>query len=173
MIHFLTHPPPFSDKAVLKVPQPSFPVSQMQMSQLLLCHLGLHEDNLAFTEWMDTINPRFKRSIHQLDSDTQGREMIKVGLIYVKKGQELEKEILRNDNSDSSKHYDEFVRGMSCIVDLEKHAGYIGKLEKDVSPTMPYFSNPTLELCFHEVVRMKTVEKDDTQLRKVRKRPFV
>mmetsp|Transcript_28373 Transcript_28373/g.31523 ORF Transcript_28373/g.31523 Transcript_28373/m.31523 type:complete len:614 (+) Transcript_28373:3-1844(+) len=149
----------------IQAPPPAVSVGKKRNTQLLLSHLGFFSrDNRSYFSWVDTHTQQFKRLLNQLDSKIPRREMIKVGLIYVRNGQEHEKELMRNDYSVASPQYQEFVQAMATIVNLEHHKGYYGHLEKDMCPLMPYYANSTLELAFHEVVGMVTLEREDKNL---------
>jgi hypothetical protein len=82
-------------------------------------------------------------------------------------GQEDERAMFRNEQG--SPLYTEFVEGMTTIVSIDKHRGYIGGLDRTgtVGTTLPYFHTATNEVAVHEVVRMPTVHKDPQQILKV------
>lgn len=61
-----------------------------------------------------------KSSHHSINTFQQ--EILKIGVIYVKPGQDDQKDILRNDNA--SPLYREFVDGLGWPVDLKSHRGY-------------------------------------------------
>lgn len=50
------------------------------------------------------------------------QEILKIGVIYVKPGQDDQKDILRNDSG--SPLYREFVDALGWPVDLKTHRGY-------------------------------------------------
>jgi len=112
---------------------------------------------------------RFYRSLGQLDK-TPGREMMKIGLICVKEGQEDQKVILRNDLETRSFLYEELVNGLGWDVDVPTHRGYMGGLDKKMTtgPVALYYANSTVEVIFHEITLMPTVENDDQQILKKR-----
>ncbi|XP_049848258.1 uncharacterized protein LOC126313351 [Schistocerca gregaria] len=129
--------------------------------------------NMSWTtgfQFHDSLNTRFKRIVKQIDNETHGQDLVKVGLIYVKKQQD-QNEILKNDyTSWISAEYKEFSRRLAVVVDLETHRGYTGGLDrsKSVGTTMLYWRSMLNELVFHEVVRMPTVQKDPQQILKKR-----
>lgn len=61
--------------------------------------------------------PRFLRNIKELDL-LPGREIFKIGVIYVAPGQEDQRDILRN--SGGSELYSEFLKGVGWMVSFEK-----------------------------------------------------
>uniref|UniRef100_A0A6B2LEC0 Rap-GAP domain-containing protein n=1 Tax=Arcella intermedia TaxID=1963864 RepID=A0A6B2LEC0_9EUKA len=110
---------------------------------------------------------KIKRAIKEFDK-VLGRTPIKIGLVYVAKGQMDESQIFRND--DSSSLYKEFVQSLAALVDLKTHCGYSAGLEqhKDVGSDLPYYSTPWVELAFHEVVRMPNVDREESLVMKKR-----
>jgi hypothetical protein len=52
------------------------------------------------------------------------RELLKIGVIYVLQGQELQGEILRNDLSCRSPQFQEFIHALGWTVDIKNHLGY-------------------------------------------------
>jgi hypothetical protein len=93
--------------------------------------------------------------------------MIKLGLIYIKNGQDDQKEILFNDSG--SPMYNEFVRSLGWTVNIANHKGYTGGLDVAGSngEEAAYFAGHNMEIMFHEVARMPTVSTDPQQLLKV------
>ncbi len=98
---------------------------------------------------------------------TGSRETFKIAILYVAQGQEGEQAILRN--SKGSAAYNRFVQDLGWEVDLAEHSGYIGLLERNGSNgrTAMYYCSSTLEVIFHEVVRMPTDPDDPRQVKKV------
>lgn len=78
--------------------------NKFQMSRLLLSHLGFF--NLGLTNrkrfYQLQINQKLIRSIRMLDI-TPERECHKIGVIYIKEGQDLQQEILKNEEGKKSK----------------------------------------------------------------------
>lgn len=111
-------------------------------------------------------NHKFFRTLKQLDKTCE-RETMKMGVIYVANGQEMQKDILKNDKG--SALYSEFVDGLGWPVDLSTHTGFMGGLDQGLSTgtIAPYYANVTTELLFHVVTLMPTNEKDPQQIQKV------
>jgi hypothetical protein len=104
-------PPP--EFWMIRPADPPIPLSSSHYCRLLLNHLGflVFDRRDSFSELENS--PRFLRSLAQLDK-TMGREMLKIGVIYVTHGQDDQKIILRNE---SKRHlYKEFVRGLGWNV---------------------------------------------------------
>lgn len=100
------------------------------------------------------------------------RETFKIAVLYVAAGQEGEQAILHN--SKGSAAYNRFVQDLGWEVELAEHSGYMGGLERNGSNgrTAIYYSSSTLEVLFHEVVRMPTDPDDARQVKKVLGRSF-
>jgi hypothetical protein len=151
------------------LPERAIRYGKLHCTRLLMSHLGWMslEKNAVFQP-LDWENSKFKRGMRQLDSTTYGREVTKVGLVYVAPGQEDERSLFRNESG--SAMYAEFVEGMASIVNIAEHRAYLGGLDRSgtCGATLPYFHNSTAELVFHEVVRMPTVHKDPQQILKKR-----
>lgn len=98
---------------------------------------------------------------------TLRRETFKIAVLYVAAGQEGEQAILHNIKG--SPTYNEFVQELGWEVNLADHSGYMGGLERNGSngQTAVYYCSSTLEVIFHEVVRMPTEPEDPRQVKKV------
>ncbi|ORZ10641.1 hypothetical protein BCR41DRAFT_324938 [Lobosporangium transversale] len=150
-------------------PEPERPLDSYQHSRLLLSHLGLlcfdrfQEHNFVLLNQTASLN----RDLISLDKKS-GRETFKIAILYVAAGQEGEKMILHN--SKGSTAYDRFVHDLGWEVDLAEHNGYMGGLERNGSNgrTAMYYCSSTLEVLFHEVVRMPTDPNDPRQVKKKR-----
>ncbi|KAF9964855.1 Ral GTPase-activating protein subunit alpha-2, partial [Mortierella alpina] len=150
-------------------PEPERPLDSYQHSRLLLSHLGL----LCFERFQEQnfvlLNPSasLDRDLKSLDKKS-GRETFKIVILYVAQGQEGEQAILRN--SKGSAAYNRFVQDLGWEVDLAEHSGYMGLLERNGSNgrTAMYYCSSTLEVIFHEVVRMPTDPDDPRQVKKKR-----
>jgi len=158
--------PPYQDWAFLPS-QPPVPESPLHHCRLFLNHMGFlsYDKQAAFS--MVDFSPRFQRSLQQLDK-TSGREMLKIGVIYVKEGQDDQKIILRNDTK--SELYAEFVRGLGWPIDIASHRGYLGGLDPKLTTgvTAPYYANSIMEVIFHEITSMPTNPSDNQQIHKKR-----
>jgi len=93
---------------------------------------------------------------------------LKIGVIYVRHGQDDQKDILRNDSATGL--YREFVDGLGWPVDLKTHRGYMGGLDKKLTTGAvgPYYSNATMETIFHDITLMPTNANDPQQIHKKR-----
>ncbi|KAI6182707.1 hypothetical protein M3Y97_00409700 [Aphelenchoides bicaudatus] len=93
----------------------------------------------------------FARDLRHLDG-TCSRELHKVAVIYVAKGQEDKQSIL--SNTTASANFDEFVAGLGWPVKIgaETHSGYTGGLSVD--HIAPYYANASCELIFHVSTRL-------------------
>ncbi|PRP77100.1 putative leucine-rich repeat receptor-like protein kinase [Planoprotostelium fungivorum] len=132
----------------------------------VLSQMGFLSDQLDNIKLVEP-NKAFLLKLRNLDK-APTRDVIKVGLIYVKEGQETQHEILANDSASS--HYHEFVSGLAWPVQLSSHRGYLAGLDPQGSngKTSSYFAGPMLELMFHEIARMPTNPDDKQQLLKKR-----
>lgn len=152
-------------------PESTLRTSSLHSSKLFLKHLGWTNYNkYAYFSILDHESTKFKRQLKQLDANGHGREIVKIGLVYVKEKQEDEKIILRNEAKNTSELYNEYVEGMAVVADIQKHCGYIGGLDRSgsVGSTLLYYRDALHELVIHEVVRMPTSEKDPLQILKKR-----
>ena len=150
-------------------PDPPSPISSLHHCRLFLSHLGFlsYEKQAYFSMVEDS--QRFQRSLTQLDK-TSGREMLKIGLIYVKYGQDDQKIIMQNDSK--SELFAEFVRGLGWTIDIPSHKGYLGGLDPKLTTgsTAPYYANSIMEVVFHDISAMPTnhSSSDDQQIHKKR-----
>lgn len=154
----------------MKSPLPLFPESPKPQSLLHLCRLFLSHMGLIEEIHLQRIvklqkNARLLRALKELDK-TNCKEMIKIGLIYVKPGQDNQRDILANDIA--SKRYTEFSAGIGWSIDLETHGFYKGGLAGAIAgKTAPYFANELYEVIFHDITRMPTSADDKQQIHKV------
>jgi len=158
--------PPYQEWAVLP-PSPAVPNSSLHHCRLFLNHLGFltFDKQSAFS--MVDYSQRFTRSLQQLDKSS-GREMLKIGVIYVREGQDDQKVIFRNDTK--SDLYAEFVRGLGWPIDVATHRGYLGGLDpkQTTGISAPYYANSIMEVIFHEITSMPTNPSDNQQIHKKR-----
>ncbi|ELP94482.1 tuberin, putative [Entamoeba invadens IP1] len=113
-------------------------------------------------------NEKFKILLGNLDKSCV-RPFHKVGLIYVKKGQSDQFDILMNETG--SKEYVEFCNGMGWTLDIKSHNGFLGGLDKGYLSTgeiIRYYADSTKEVIFHDVVLIPTQKDDSQQLTKKR-----
>ena len=158
--------PPYQHWAILP-PDPQIPSSSLHHCRLFLNHLGFLSFDKQSSFSMVDYSQRFTRSLQQLDK-TSGREMLKIGVIYVKESQDDQKIIFRNDSK--SPLYGEFVRGLGWPIDIATHRGYLGGLDPKLTTgvTAPYYANSIMEVIFHEITSMPTAPNDNQQIHKKR-----
>eukprot|EP01114_Cavostelium_apophysatum_P016785 TRINITY_DN4844_c0_g1_i3.p1 TRINITY_DN4844_c0_g1~~TRINITY_DN4844_c0_g1_i3.p1 ORF type:complete len:1456 (+),score=431.48 TRINITY_DN4844_c0_g1_i3:258-4625(+) len=155
--HWAIHPPK----------QPVQEFNPLQHCRLFLSHMGfLDVDNLDDIIQLEN-NKNFLLKLRNLDQ-TRAREIVKIGLVYVKEGQDDQQSIFRNETG--SQMYNEFVGALGWPVPLATHKGYNGRLDCAGSNGKEaiYFTSPVTEIVYHEVVRMPTVKDDPVQLQKKR-----
>ena len=159
---------PDSHTFALLPPLPSPPLSRYQFCKMILSHLGFLSSDCTANIALLENNEKVTRSLNQLDL-TNGREMIKVGLIYVQEGQEDQIEVLRNDSEGRSPLFSEFVRCVGWPIDVETHRAYLGGLDPKLTTgvTAPYYATSTYELIFHDLTSMPTTD-DPQQIHKKR-----
>ncbi|EFO27773.1 hypothetical protein LOAG_00705 [Loa loa] len=91
------------------------------------------------------ISPSFNRDIRHLDH-TYSREVHKVAVIYVAKGQEDKVSVLSNNYG--SVAFNEFILRLGWQVQIgRQHYGYNGGLPSGV--TAPYYASADTEIIFH------------------------
>ncbi|KAI9315822.1 hypothetical protein BX666DRAFT_1859621 [Dichotomocladium elegans] len=140
-----------------------------QQSRLLLSHLGFinyeHLKDKSFQ--MLNKSPALYRDLRGLDRK-QGRETMKIAVIYVGPGQEDEQSILHNNQG--SPMYKAFVNSLGWEIDIATHPGYLGGLERNLTngTRTNYYCSSTLEMVFHDVTKMPTEADDPKQLKKKR-----
>lgn len=145
----------------------SAPVSLFSCSRVLLSALGMvsatHRRELHQLE----DSSRLRRALQDLDR-VRGREVVKVGVIYVREGQERQLEILCND--EGSAEYHALLRGLGWPVEIQSHAGFKAGLAADGSngTVAPYYANERYELVYHVVSYMPTKDSDPKQVTKKR-----
>jgi len=146
-----------------KTPEPQ---SAIHLCRLFLEHMGLLKEAYAKKIHLLSLSSRLKRSLKELDK-TNAREMIKIGLIYVRPGQEKQHDILANDCG--SERFVKFTSGLGWSVDLETHGQYKGGLDpRTAGVTAPYYANQSEEVIFHDITRMPTKADDRQQIHKKR-----
>src|SRR3989338_4974602 len=96
------------------------------------------------------------------------RETVKIGVIYVRNQQEMQRALMKND--EGSDLYEEFTNGLGWPVNLATHNGFIGGLDPllTTGTDAPYWASSTLEVVFHVVTRMPTNDSDEQQIHKKR-----
>jgi hypothetical protein len=124
------------------------------------------------------------------------RELQKIGVIYVKRGQEDQNTILRNDKASRSPLFSEFIHALGWTVPVANHLGYTGGLDRLNRTTgaprllllihiyiyltaggcqqgeyTPYYANHALEVIFHDITSMPTEDTDEQQILKATPTP--
>lgn len=97
----------------------------------------------------------FARDLRHLDN-TSSRELHKVAVVYVARGQDDKATILANTTA--SEAFDTFVDSLGWPITVGAHPGYTGGLPVD--SVLPYFANAQCELVFHVSTRLSA---DPTQ----------
>jgi hypothetical protein len=141
--------------------------SNFNAGRMFLNSLGyLNQSHRRGLHFIDD-SARLRRALTDLDR-VKGRELIKIGLVYVGEGQEDQSSILGNDNG--SREYHQFLRGLGWTVDLQAHQGFRGGLHLDgtAGTAAPYYSNDRFELIYHVVSWMPTKDSDPKQISKKR-----
>lgn len=163
-----THPPHRAG-SVPEAPKPTCPAGRAATCRLLMQQLGLLSPLSPLTGSLDRMVPteKYKRNAMMVDK-APGRSVHKVGLIYVREGQDNQNDILANDKG--SALYTDFVAGLGWTVDIATHRGYLGGLDRNCScgTTTLYWADSLTEVVFHEVVQMPTKEGDLQQIQKKR-----
>ncbi|CAG8556335.1 13744_t:CDS:10, partial [Ambispora leptoticha] len=150
-------------------PEAEKPNEPYQQCRLFLSHFGWLGLEALKENSIHLLNktPAFFRDIRLLDKK-HPREVVKIALIYVGPGQEDEQSILHNTNG--SPMYEEFVASLGWEIDLATHPGYLGGLERNSTngATATYYCSSTLEIIYHNVIKMPTDPTDPKQLKKKR-----
>ncbi len=114
------------------------------------------------------VNSKSWRNIVSLDKLYE-RETHKIGLIYVGRGHQTQKELFHNEKTSSN--FESFLQGIGWLVDLEgKHLGFMGGLDPlgTTGKFAPYFANSMAEVLFHVPTMMPTSRQDPQQVHKKR-----
>ena len=145
-------------------PQVQTPISAFQYCRLLISHLGYVSDSSRRMSFL-TPSTRLKRSLKELDK-INSRDMVKIGVLYVKEGQDHQNSILANEIA--SGRYTQFVAGLGWSVNLNTHKSYKGGLDpRTAGPSAVYYADPLYEIIFHDVTRMPSIKDDLQQIQKV------
>jgi hypothetical protein len=90
-----------------------------------------------------------------------------VGIIYAARGQDNQRDILKNTKG--SYAYETFIQGLGDVVQLKSHLGFqAGLKHKTDGESSIYFSDPLIEVMFHVATMMPTSEEDEQVLNKKR-----
>jgi hypothetical protein len=137
--------------------------TNQDLCRLFLAQLGLLDNSGKQRLQAMENNPRFLRSLKELDS-FHGREVMKVGVVYVGRGQQDPIAILKNQRG--SPLYEEFLTGIGWKVSLDSHGGFLGGLDRSWGSSY-YYSNPTVEVMYHVATCMPQNPIDAKILEKV------
>jgi hypothetical protein len=141
---------------------------KFQMSRLILSHLGFFNHNLQSRFCQLQPNAKLLRSLRLLDAAPE-RDCHKIGVIYVKEGQDQQQEILCNMGG--SDRYEKFLDSLGWRTTLNKHLGFLGGLDATMNSTgseAPYYADYKLEVMFHVPSMMPTTKKEPQQIHKKR-----
>eukprot|EP01130_Rhizamoeba_saxonica_P012453 TRINITY_DN5254_c0_g1_i1.p1 TRINITY_DN5254_c0_g1~~TRINITY_DN5254_c0_g1_i1.p1 ORF type:complete len:1582 (-),score=334.76 TRINITY_DN5254_c0_g1_i1:50-4666(-) len=143
------------------VPKDSF--SLTELPRLFLHNLGyITQESIKVNHVIES-GPRLQRLLKDLDN-LKNRQVIRVGMMYAKEGQDEQMELLKNDSA--SKAYLEFIQQIGWLIDLNVHNGSMGGLSPNDGPSSIYHSSDRFELCCHVVPMMP--EKDEKLVNKKR-----
>ncbi|XP_038599949.1 ral GTPase-activating protein subunit alpha-2 [Tachyglossus aculeatus] len=147
-------------------PNPSEPQGPFYFCRLLLNDLGMNSWDRRKNFHLLKKNSKLLRELKNLDS-RQCRETHKIAVFYIAEGQEDKCSIL--SNARGSQAYEDFVAGLGWEVDLSKHCGFMGGLQRNGSTgqTAPYYATSTVEVIFHVSTRMPS-DSDDSLTKKLR-----
>jgi hypothetical protein len=157
----------------------SFSHSPISSPTSLLAHMGALPSEFLFNMGFASldgfsrfhsigVNSKSWRSIVSLDKLYE-RETHKIGLIYVGRGHQTQKELLHNEKA--SPDFEHFTQAIGWFVDLEgKHLGFMGGLDPlgSTGKFAPYYANSTAEVLFHVPTMMPTNKQDPQQVHKKR-----
>eukprot|EP01027_Heterolobosea_sp_BB2_P014325 GEZU01020594.1.p1 GENE.GEZU01020594.1~~GEZU01020594.1.p1 ORF type:complete len:604 (+),score=220.01 GEZU01020594.1:413-2224(+) len=130
---------------------------KFQMSRLLLSHMGFLQNvdlQKRFTQLQ--CNHKLLRNLKILDMSAQ-RECNKIGVVYVREGQDQQEEIFKNEGGSES--FNQFVEDLGWLVPLDTHTGFMGGLDRKLSTgkVSPYYCNYKTEVMFHVPTLMPTL----------------
>ena len=108
-----------NDYKPVKIIKPEQTVDDL--SKIFISNIGIMND----LENLET-NENFEMSLRLLDN-IKPREQVKIGVLYVKPGQDNEKEIFANDSC--SLGFKEFITNLGKQVELESYLGNLGGLD--------------------------------------------
>ena len=95
----------------------------------------------------------------------KARETVKIGVIYVARGQDNQKDILKN--TCGSTLYENFIQNLGQSVSLKSHLGFQAGLKyKTDGEYAIYHSDALTEMMFHVATMMPTEADDDQVLNK-------
>jgi len=161
------------------LPKHRYPVSSFDYCRALVSRLYVGLDSLAsncnpsssLTSIVPQLVPledstKLRLTLKLLDKNPC-RECHKIGIVYVGPYQDSQRAILCNDRG--SPLYESFLSRLGRLVDVGRHAGFIGGLDaRQTGKTSIYWCSATTELMWHVVTRMPTnrLEGEEQQIHK-------
>jgi hypothetical protein len=143
---------------------------KFQVSRLLLQQLGYLgfgvSDKKRFYQLQN--NNKLILNLKALDGCSE-RECHKFGVIYVKDGVDNQKDIFEMNTT--SQRFDDFVDSLGWKVQLGRHTGFSGGLDKislSTGENTPYFADYKSEIIYHVPSLMPTSKTDSQQIHKKR-----
>ncbi|OMJ72469.1 hypothetical protein SteCoe_29098 [Stentor coeruleus] len=132
------------------------------VSKILIANLGFLNELVPLES-----SEKLDRALGLLDC-IRAREQVKIGVLYVKPGQDDEKDILANDSC--SKGFQEFLTKLGRVVELENYGAYLGGLDQKGSCGKISISYTDWEhdVMFHVPVLIPTDINDNLQVIKKR-----
>lgn len=94
------------------------------------------------------------------------RETIKIGVLFVARGQDNQRDILKN--SKGSEAYEEFLKGLGDRVSLKHHLGFQAGLKYKADGEEAIYSSDALTEIMYHVATMMPEGEDDQVLNKKR-----
>lgn len=131
------------------------------LSQILIANLGLQDtlEPLAASE-------KLSIALNLLDK-SQARDQIRIGVLYIKPGQDNEKEILSSNSSSSN--FQEFLTKIGRVVELTNYKGNLGGLDPNSCGKISIaYTDWEHDIMFHVPLLMPTDTNDNQQLLKKR-----
>eukprot|EP01117_Protostelium_nocturnum_P016875 TRINITY_DN6763_c1_g3_i2.p1 TRINITY_DN6763_c1_g3~~TRINITY_DN6763_c1_g3_i2.p1 ORF type:complete len:1437 (+),score=495.99 TRINITY_DN6763_c1_g3_i2:71-4312(+) len=136
-------------KEVLVPTEPNESITIMQTCRQFLSQIGfLSAESRKQFFVLENGEPMIQQ-LKSLDK-LRAREVYSASIVYVGPGQEDSNQIVRN--TQGSPLYEEFVKGMGWLVDLNSHNGFSGSLVKKNplhGSQVPYFADSSREMIFH------------------------
>lgn len=132
------------------------------VSKILIANLGFLDELVPLES-----SEKLDRALGLLDC-IRAREQVKIGVLYVKPGQDDEKDILANNSS--SKGFQEFLTKLGRVVELENYGAYLGGLDQKGScgKVSIAYTDWEHDVMFHVPVLIPTDANDKLQVAKKR-----
>ncbi|KAJ3431269.1 hypothetical protein M0812_02947 [Anaeramoeba flamelloides] len=142
-------------------------------SRLLLSNTGLMKvSDYSYLILLDQ-SEQFFEALKVLDECAE-RTQQKIGVVYISEGQNRYyngKKIFENTETDEQ--FNQFLKQIGWIIDLEAHTGYTGGLNLENSNQyVPYYANYSNEVIFQVSTLMGTLEPEE-RMEKIHQLPVV